>query len=131
MADTITFTQRQFPYTFPYTFEDADKAYQAAAHEPVLPVEFRYTLPFFFLVDEPSTWHGYYESWQNQSTTLMPEYYPRDLWGLYALGESGGDWMTMQLSTPVFNPNATSVEAPTSITLFTAGRRSVDMRQQI
>ena len=72
MANVLIFTEAEFPYTFPFTFGAADKGIQAAAYEPVLPIEYRYTLPDFFLVQEPSTWHGYQESWQNQSTTIMP-----------------------------------------------------------
>jgi hypothetical protein len=164
MANILVFTEAEFPYTFPFTFGEADKAVQAAAYEPVLPIEYRYTLPDFFLVQEPTTWHGYQEAWQNQSTTimpiwrvdvrgadadtypyifggtsldqlfdeadltwysqpatLMPEYYPRDLYGLYDSGMSGGNWAVMQLSTPIFLPDGTAVTEPTHIKLSSVG----------
>jgi hypothetical protein len=148
MANVLIFTEAEFPYTFPFTFGEADKAVQAAAYEPVLPIEYRYTLPDFFLVQEPSTWHGYQESWQNQSTTIMPiwrvdvrgadaDTYPyifggtsldqlfdeadltwhsqsatlmpiidlQDFHGRWPGGVTSGDWISIQLSTPIFPPN--------------------------
>ena len=72
MADVTTILIKKFPYTFSFTFGEAEGAVQAAAYEPVLPIEYRYTLPDFFLAQEPSTWHGYQEAWQNQPTTIMP-----------------------------------------------------------
>jgi len=72
MPDVTVFVPKPFPYTFPFTFGAVDKAAQAAAHEPVLPIEYRYTLPDFFFVQEPSTWLGFIEVLQGMEELLMP-----------------------------------------------------------
>lgn len=48
---------------------------------PVLPIEYRYWHEYLFLQQEPATWHGYLEAWQNLSTQLMPEYSSEYLYG--------------------------------------------------
>jgi len=60
-------------------------------------------------------------TWYSQPATLMPEYYPRDLYGFYAAGESGGNWVVMQLSTPIFLPDGTAVSEPTHTRISTVG----------
>tara|TARA_R100001086_G_scaffold214074_1_gene130080 strand:- start:43 stop:591 length:549 start_codon:yes stop_codon:yes gene_type:complete len=81
MPDVIVFIPNKFPYTFPFTFGKVDIGVQAAAHEPVLPIEYRYTLPAFFLVQEPSTWLGYIEVLQGMEELLMPIWPSEDIYG--------------------------------------------------
>lgn len=152
MPDVAVFIPKQFPYTFPFTFGEVDIGVQAAAYEPVLPIEYRYTLPDVFFMQEPSTWLGFIEVlqgmeellmpiwpseeihatphlypyvfggttldqlfdkdiswWQNQPTTLMPEYTSEYLYGDI---HNYPDFF-MQLSTPVFLPDGTAVSGPT------------------
>jgi hypothetical protein len=159
MPDVTVFVPKPFPYTFPFTFGVVEIGVQAASHEPVLPIEYRYTLPDFFFVQEPSTWLGFVEvlqgmeellmpiwpsediygaihnipyvfggtdlpqlfdeadlTWYSQPATLMPEYHPRDLYGLFEGGISGGNWVVMVLSTPTFLPDGTAASPPTSTT---------------
>ena len=104
-----------FPYTFPFTFGALSAYVDIGDYEPVLPIEYRYTMPSIFggtdldqLFDEADL------TWYSQPATLMPEYYPRDRYGFYAAGESGGNWVVMVLSTPTFLPDGTAVAPPTS-----------------
>jgi hypothetical protein len=111
-----------FPYTFPFTFGALSAYVDIGDYEPVLPIEYRYTMPSIFggtdldqLFDEADL------TWYSQPATLMPEYYPRDLYGFYTVGESGGNWVVMQLSTPIFLPNGTAVSEPTHTRISTVG----------
>ena len=155
MPDVTVFIPKKFPYTFPFTFGEIDIGVQAAAYEPVLPIEYRYTLPDVFFTQEPSTWLGFIEVlqgmeellmptwrseeihatphlypyvfggttldqlfdkdiswWQNQPTTLMPEYTSEYLYGDI---HNYPDFF-MQLSTPIFPPDGVSGASPTSTT---------------
>ena len=111
-----------FPYTFPFTFGALSAYVDIGDYEPVLPIEYRYTMPSIFggtdldqLFDEADL------TWYSQPATLMPEYYPRDLYGFYAAGESGGNWVVMQLPTPIFLPDGTAVSEPTHTRISTVG----------
>ena len=61
-----------FPYTFPFTFGQSDGMAFIGDYEPVLPIEYRYTLPSVFFSEEPSTWLGFIEILQGLEELLMP-----------------------------------------------------------
>ena len=61
-----------FPYTFPITFGAVDKYIQVGDYEPVLPIEYRYTLPAYFMQEAPSAWLGFIEVLQGLDEYLMP-----------------------------------------------------------
>ena len=170
MPNVTVFVPKPFPYPFPFTVGEVEIGVQAASYEPVLPIEYRYTLPDFFFVQEPSTWLGFIEvlqgmeellmpiwpsediygaihnipyifggtdldqlfdeadmTWYSQPVTLMPEYYPRDLYGLFEGGISGGNWAVMQLSSPIFSPNGSGVGEPGQIDLPQSGYGRVEI----
>jgi len=79
MPDVTVFIPQGFPYTFPFTFGEVDIGVQAAAHEPVLPIEYRYTLPDVFFIQEPSTWLGFIEVLQGLEELLMPIWPSEDI----------------------------------------------------
>lgn len=78
--------------------------------------------------DAFTDWEAYHAAWENQSTAIMPVGYQEEYRLRYWLPGSPTPSFYMQLSTPTFNPNATSVPAPTSLDLFTSGRSSIDVR---
>ena len=52
--------------------------------------------------------------------------HPRDFYGFYSLGESGGTWTVMQLSTPTFLPDGTGAASPTSTSGVNSGQTSTE-----
>jgi len=70
-----------FPYSFPLTFGKADGMSFVGDYEPVLPIEYRYTLTSVFFSEEPSTWLGFIEILQGLEELLMPIWPSEDIYG--------------------------------------------------
>ena len=69
---TMTPLIETFPYTFPITFGKADGLVGIGDYEPVLPIEYRYTIPSIFFEQEPTHWLGFIEALQGMEELLMP-----------------------------------------------------------
>ena len=69
---SITPVIREFPYTFPLTFGGASGLVTIGDYEPVLPIEYRYTIPSVFFEEEPSHWLGFIEVLQGMEELRMP-----------------------------------------------------------
>ena len=105
------FTLAQFPYTFPFTLGVVTGIVEVGDYEPVWPIEYVYTLPYYFggTIDPPD-YISPPESWQNLSTWLMPEYGSEVLHG----EPHNMPYFFQQLSAPTFLPDGTAVTSPTS-----------------
>ena len=79
--------------------------------------------------DAFADWEVFYAGWENQAAKLMPVEYQEEYKMRYWLPGSPTSGFYMQISTPTFSPDATSVPAPVSFELFTTGRRSIDVRK--
>ena len=84
-------------------------------------------------VEEPigdsfTDWEVFYGAWENQAAKLMPVEYQDEYKMRHWFPGSPTPGYFLQLSTPAFSPDATSVPAPVSFTLFSTGRRSIDVR---
>lgn len=111
-----------FPYTFPITFGAVDKYIQVGDYEPVLPIEYRYTLPAYFMQEEPSTWLGFIETLQGLDEYLMPIWPPEVTGGTAHTDPS----IFMQISTPTFLPDGTGAASPTSTQGIDSGQTSTE-----
>mgnify|MGYP005819919773 FL=1 len=111
-----------FPYTFPITFDAVDKYVQVGDYEPVLPIEYRHTLPFYFMQEEPSTWLGFIETLQGLDEYLMPIWPPEVTGGTAHTDPS----IFMQISTPTFLPDGTGAASPTSTQGIDSGQTSTE-----
>ena len=111
-----------FPYTFPITFGAVDKYIQVGDYEPVLPIEYRYTLPAYFMQEAPSAWLGFIETLQGLDEYLMPIWPPEVTGGTAHTDPS----LFMQLSTPTFLPDGTGAASPTSTQGIDSGQTSTE-----
>ena len=111
-----------FPYTFPITFGAVDKYIQVGDYEPVLPIEYRYTLPAYFMQEEPSAWLGFIETLQGLDEYLMPIWPPEVTGGTAHTDPS----IFMQISTPTFLPDGTGAASPTSTQGIDSGQTSTE-----
>ena len=78
--------------------------------------------------DAFTDWEVFYAGWENQAAKLMPVEYQEEYKMRYWMAGSPTPGFFMQISTPTFSPDATSVPAPVSFELFSTGRRSIDVR---
>ena len=78
--------------------------------------------------DAFTDWPHFFDAWTNQSTTLMPVEYQDEYKMRHWFPGAPTPGYFLQLSTPAFSADATSVPAPVSFELFTTGRRSIDVR---
>ena len=69
---SITPLIETFPYTFPIVFGKADGLVGIGDYEPVLPIEYRYTIPSIFFEQEPSHWPGFIDVLQQTEELRMP-----------------------------------------------------------
>ena len=69
---TMTPIIREFPYDFPITFGGASGLVGIGDYEPVLPIEYRYTIPSIFFEQEPSHWPGFIDVLQQTEELRMP-----------------------------------------------------------
>ena len=111
-----------FPYTFPITFGAVDKYIQVGDYEPVLPIEYRYTLPAYFMQEDPSAWLGFIETLQGLDEYLMPIWPPEVTGGTAHTDPS----IFMQISTPTFLPDGTGAASPTSTQGIDSGQTSTE-----
>ena len=111
-----------FPYTFPITFGAVDKYIQVGDYEPVLPIEYRYTLPAYFMQEAPSAWLGFIEVLQGLDEYLMPIWPPEVTGGTAHTDPS----LFMQISTPTFLPDGTGAASPTSTQGIDSGQTSTE-----
>ena len=120
---TMTPVIREFPYTFPLTFGGASGLVTIGDYEPVLPIEYRYTIPSIFFEEEPSRWLGFIEVLQGMEELRMP------VWPIEET-TSGAylyPYFSMQLSTPTFLPDGTGAASPTSTTAVDSGQTSTEV----
>ena len=111
-----------FPYTFPITFDTVDQYIQVGDYEPVLPIEYRYTLPAYFMQEEPSAWLGFIETLQGLDEYLMPIWPPEVTGGTAHTDPS----LFMQISTPTFLPDGAGAASPTSTQGIDSGQTSTE-----
>ena len=111
-----------FPYTFPITFDTVDQYIQVGDYEPVLPIEYRYTLPAYFMQEDPSAWLGFIETLQGLDEYLMPIWPPEVTGGTAHTDPS----IFMQISTPTFLPDGTGAASPTSTQGIDSGQTSTE-----
>ena len=78
--------------------------------------------------DAFTDWEVFYGGWENQAAKLMPVEYQDEYKMRHWFPGAPTPGYFLQLSTPTFSPDATSVPAPVSFELFTTGRRSIDVR---
>jgi hypothetical protein len=119
---TITPIIETFPYTFPITFGKADGLVGIGDYEPVLPIEYRYTIPSIFFEQEPKHWLGFIEALQGMEELLMP------IWPIEET-TSGAylyPYFSMQISTPTYLPNGTGAASPTSTVAVDNGQTSTE-----
>jgi hypothetical protein len=105
----------------------AEHTVQVLDENPVLAIPFYWLQPFIYFQPDPGTFFGKDISWwQNQPTTLMPEYTSEYLYGDI---HNYPDFF-MQLSTPIFPPDGVSGASPTSTTpgIKGTGRTSTTTR---
>jgi len=119
---TITPLIREFPYDFPITFGGASGLVTIGDYEPVLPIEYRYTIPSIFYEQEPSHWLGFIEVLQGMEELRMP------VWPIEET-TSGAylyPYFSMQISTPTYLPNGTGAASPTSTVAVDNGQTSTE-----
>ena len=119
---TMTPIIREFPYDFPITFGGASGLVGIGEYEPVLPIEYRYTLPSVFFEQEPSHWMGYIEVLQCTEELRMP------VWPIEET-TSGAylyPYFSMQISPPTFLPDGTGATSPTSTAPVGTGQTSTE-----
>ena len=78
--------------------------------------------------DAFTDWEVFYAGGENQAAKLMPVEYQEEYKMRYWMAGAPTPGCYMQISTPTFSPDATSVPAPVAFELFTTGRRSIDVR---
>ena len=78
--------------------------------------------------DAFTDWPHFFDAWDNQPTKLMPVEYQDEYKMRYWMAGSPTPGFFMQISTPTFSPDATSVPAPVSFELISSGRRSINVR---
>ena len=78
--------------------------------------------------DAFTDWEAYASAWENQAAKLMPVEYQDEYKMRYWMAGSPTPGFFMQISTPTFSPDATSVPAPVSFELISSGRRSINVR---
>jgi len=78
--------------------------------------------------DAFTDWEAYASAWENSAAKLMPVGHDDEYKMRYWMAGAPTPGFYMQISTPTFSPDATSVPAPVSFELFTTGRRSIDVR---
>ena len=119
---TITPIIETFPYTFPITFGKADGLVGIGDYEPVLPIEYRYTIPSIFFEQEPSHWLGFIDVLQQTEELRMP------VWPIEET-TSGAylyPYFSMQISTPTYLPDGTGAASPTSTVAVDSGQTSTE-----
>ena len=120
---TIIPVIREFPYTFPLTFGGASGLVTIWDYEPVLPIEYRYTIPSVFFEEEPSHWLGFIEVLQGMEELRMP------VWPIEET-TSGAylyPYFSMQISTPTYLPDGTGAASPTSTVAVDNGQTSTEV----
>ena len=120
---TITPILETFPYTFPITFGKADGLVGIGDYEPVLPIEYRYTIPSIFFEQEPKHWLGFIEALQGMEELLMP------IWPIAEIHSAAHlyPYFFMQISTPTYLPDGTGAASPTSTTAVDNGQTSTEV----
>jgi len=88
----------------------AELAVQVLDEAPVLPIPYRYHLPYLFFEPEEAGFATFYDAWQNPPTTLMPEYSSEYLYGAV----HNFPYFFMQLAPPIFPVDGTRVASPTN-----------------
>ena len=78
--------------------------------------------------DAFTDWEAFASAWENQAAKLMPVEYQEEYKMRYSRAGSPTPGFIMQISTPTFSPDATSVPAPVSFILVSSGRRSINVR---
>ena len=78
--------------------------------------------------DAFTDWEAFASAWENPAAKLMPVEYQDEYKMRHWFPGAPPPGYFLQLSTPTFSPDATSVPAPVSFELFTTGRRSIDVR---
>ena len=119
---TMTPIIREFPYDFPITFGGASGLVGIGDYEPVLPIEYRYTLPSVFFEQEPSHWLGFIEVLQGTEELRMP------VWPIEET-TSGAylyPYFSMQISPPTFLTDGTGATSPTSTAPVGTGQTSTE-----